>query len=129
MISSESAESYEATWKTFKTFLVSFPKKFRPCSDNGCFKCVTILQVLQHEESQKFMRLDTFRREKRVAVDYASYDYSLAWKAFCRARLGLDARQCMSHLTGESHLSFHALALRCFFFSYRETERDSSEIL
>ena len=64
IVPTESAETYAVTWNAFEKCLVSFAKKFRPCSVHGCAICATILQVLQHSDTQRCMSMDTFRKDK-----------------------------------------------------------------
>ena len=98
-VPTESAEAYCNVWNSFEKSAISFVTKFQRCGKEHCDVCDKIVAVLQGEVTAK--ELSAFRRTKRLPTDFATSDNNMAYKKFCSTSMGLEACQCISHLTGK----------------------------
>ena len=105
-----------------------FRYKFQLCGKEHCDVCDKIVAVLQGEVTAK--ELSSWRRYKRLPTDFAKSDNNMAYKKFCSNSMGLDAGQCISHLTGKliDCVVICCIDLSCFN-SDCEKERNPQKIL
>ncbi len=99
----ESADAYKFAWTSFEKSAISFVTKFRPCanySSGACEVCNNISTVLSHEITLEALQSDNVKSKKRLAVDVATSDNSMAFKKFAMEVMGIPPMKCCAHLTG-----------------------------
>ena len=75
---------------------------YKDCGKEGCECCMMVMELLDDEAAQKYVKSEEFR-EGKVPVETAMCDNFQGWGNFAESELGIISNVCLPHGTGNVH--------------------------
>ena len=97
----ESEKNYKIMWNDFQAAAILMTT-YKDCCEEGCECCGRVVQLLDNEEVQDYLKTDEFKAGK-VPVQTAMRDNFKGWGNFVINELGLVSNVCLPHGTGNVH--------------------------